>query len=197
MRLIPVTLPPGRARLATRSLPNGSPASAMTIGMVEVARLAASGASVPNATMTLTLRRTSSAASSGSRSSRFSAQRRSNARFFPSIHPNSDKATFSGKWLGTCVEIADFVCLPGLLRTGHRPSCRRAAEQRDEVAPFHCPMPPALQTERIAHLSYGCAARFHAGLSRLRVKLRSHGSEMGTAGLPSTTDIFDECRHGS
>jgi hypothetical protein len=29
-----------------------------------------------------------------------------------------------------------------------------------------------------------------------RVKLRSHGSEMGTAGLPSTTDIFDECRHG-
>src|SRR5262249_23731434 len=27
-----------------------------------------------------------------------------------------------------------------------------AAEQRDELAPFHCPMPPVLPTERIAHL---------------------------------------------
>ena len=26
------------------------------------------------------------------------------------------------------------------------------AEQRDELAPFHCPMPPVLPTERIAHL---------------------------------------------
>ena len=28
----------------------------------------------------------------------------------------------------------------------------RAAEQRDELAAFHCPMPPVLSTERIAHL---------------------------------------------
>src|SRR6516162_4003243 len=28
----------------------------------------------------------------------------------------------------------------------------RAAEQRDELAPLHCPMPPVLPTERIAHL---------------------------------------------
>ena len=33
-----------------------------------------------------------------------------------------------------------------------RPRCRRAAEQRDELAPFHCPVPPVLPTERIAHL---------------------------------------------
>src|SRR5262249_24076619 len=32
--LIPVTLPPGRARLATSPLPNGSPEAVMTIGMV-------------------------------------------------------------------------------------------------------------------------------------------------------------------
>jgi len=37
------------------------------------------------------------------------------------------------------------------------PGCRKAitrivAEQRDELAPFHCPMPPVLPTERIAHL---------------------------------------------
>ena len=35
-----------------------------------------------------------------------------------------------------------------------RPRRRRAAEERDEVAPFHCPMPPVLPTERIAHLSH-------------------------------------------
>jgi hypothetical protein len=35
-----------------------------------------------------------------------------------------------------------------------RPSGRRG-EQRDGVAPFHSPMPPALPSERIAHLSYG------------------------------------------
>jgi hypothetical protein len=32
-----VTLPPGRARLATRPVRTGSPAAAKTIGMVEVA----------------------------------------------------------------------------------------------------------------------------------------------------------------
>src|SRR6516164_4967609 len=36
-----------------------------------------------------------------------------------------------------------------------RPRSRRATEERDEVAPFHCPMPPVLATKRIAHLSHG------------------------------------------
>jgi len=58
--------------------------------------------------------------------------------FDPSQLRQSIEKTFSGKWLGTCVEIADLVCLPGLLRTGcHRPSCRRAAKKRDEVAALH------------------------------------------------------------
>jgi hypothetical protein len=38
---------------------------------------------------------------------------------------------------------------------------RRAAKERDELAPFHYPMLPVLPTVRIAHLSYGrrlCAA---------------------------------------
>src|SRR5262245_25898237 len=38
---------------------------------------------------------------------------------------------------------------------GERPRHRRAAEQRDERAPFHCPVPPLLPAGRIAHLSYG------------------------------------------
>src|SRR5262245_10569891 len=33
-----------------------------------------------------------------------------------------------------------------------RPRGRCAAEQGDELAPSHCPMPPVLPTERIAHL---------------------------------------------
>jgi hypothetical protein len=92
--LMPVTLPPGRARLATSPLPNGSPAAVMTIGMVEVARLAASGARVPFATMMSTWRRTSSAAKSDSCSGWSSAERRSKAKFFPSIHPNSRKPSY-------------------------------------------------------------------------------------------------------
>src|SRR6516162_2207484 len=33
-----------------------------------------------------------------------------------------------------------------------RPCRRRAADQRDELPALHCPMPPGLPTERIAHL---------------------------------------------
>jgi hypothetical protein len=49
-------------------------------------------------------------------------------------------------------------------------SCRRrAADERDELAPFHCPMPPVLPTERIAHLNTAgdcCAAGFRSSLRR-------------------------------
>src|SRR5262245_51791054 len=31
----------------------------------------------------------------------------------------------------------------------------RTAEKCDELAAFHCPVPPVLRTERIAHLRYG------------------------------------------
>src|SRR6516162_3775375 len=39
------------------------------------------------------------------------------------------------------------------LRTSREwPCSRRTADKRYELAPFHCPMPPVLPTERIAHL---------------------------------------------
>ena len=41
---IPVTLPPGRARLATRPAPTGSPAFVITMGIVVVAFFAANAA---------------------------------------------------------------------------------------------------------------------------------------------------------
>jgi len=40
----------------------------------------------------------------------------------------------------------------GLLRARRERPRRRAAEQRYELAASHCPMPPVLPTERIAHL---------------------------------------------
>jgi hypothetical protein len=57
----PVTLPPGRDKLATKPLPSGSNPKTKTIGMTDVACLAAAAASPP-VTMTSTLRRTNSAA---------------------------------------------------------------------------------------------------------------------------------------
>src|SRR5262245_59148706 len=43
---------------------------------------------------------------------------------------------------------------PPLLRARReRPRGRCAAEQRDERAPVHCPVPPMLPTKRMAHLS--------------------------------------------
>ena len=50
-----MTLPPGRLRLATRPSLTGSPPMVKTIGIVEVAALAASAAGVPPvATITVT-----------------------------------------------------------------------------------------------------------------------------------------------
>ena len=59
---------------ATKPLPTGSAASANTIGIVVVACLAG-GTALPTVTMTSTLSRTNSAANSGNRSKRPSAQR--------------------------------------------------------------------------------------------------------------------------
>ena len=82
-----MTLPPGRARLSTRPASTGSsPTPTITMGIVLVAFLAARIIRVPPATtMISTLRRTSSAASSGSRSSFPSANRYSMAMFCPSM----------------------------------------------------------------------------------------------------------------
>src|SRR5262249_28746767 len=66
--LTPVTLPPGRFKLATRPNLIGSFPVVNTIGTVEVAAFAASAAGVVVAANTVTLRPTRSAASAGSRS---------------------------------------------------------------------------------------------------------------------------------
>ena len=87
-KLTPVMLRPGRLRLVTRPVAIGSPPLTNTIGMVEVAALAARTVIfVPK--ITATCRCTRSAANAGSRSSLFSAQRNSIATLWPSIYPAS------------------------------------------------------------------------------------------------------------
>jgi hypothetical protein len=66
-KLIPVKLPPGRARLTTRPSLTGSSPTSKTIGIVVVAALAANAELLPStAAITATRRRTNSAASAGS-----------------------------------------------------------------------------------------------------------------------------------
>ena len=68
MKLTPVTLPPGRLRLATRPSLTGSPPVAKTIGIVVVAALAASAEGVSAARSRPPAGEPRSAASAGSRS---------------------------------------------------------------------------------------------------------------------------------
>src|SRR5689334_2554703 len=72
---MPVMLPPGRARLATKPVATGAPAGAMTMGIVPVASLAAWTAGVKIATITSTFDRTSSTARAFARSLRPPAAR--------------------------------------------------------------------------------------------------------------------------
>ena len=81
----PVIFPPGRDKLATKPVPTGSSSWVMTMGTVVVAFLAGRVAASPPVTMTSTFRRTSSAASAGSRSKFPSLPRHSMIRLFPSM----------------------------------------------------------------------------------------------------------------
>ena len=56
MGALPMTFPPGRAKLATRLLAMGSPATANTIGMTDVACFAAMTFAVPDVTMNIDLK---------------------------------------------------------------------------------------------------------------------------------------------
>jgi len=88
-KLIPVRLPPGRAKLETRPSLTGSSPELKTMGIVVVAALAANAGGGLNATITATRLRTSSAASAGSWSVRVSAQRYSIATVSFSTKPDS------------------------------------------------------------------------------------------------------------
>ena len=80
----PVTFPPGRAMLDTRPVATASPLTAITMGIVAVACLAARIPGMPWVTITSTFKRTNSAANAGSWSSLPSAHRYSMTMSRPS-----------------------------------------------------------------------------------------------------------------
>jgi len=124
--------PPGRARLETRPVPTGSPAT-KTIGITVVACFAARTGGVPEVTMTSTLRRTNSAAISAKRSRRPSAQRYSIATLRPSIHPSSRSRWTRASAQALCNEA---VAEPRNPMVGSFPACcPRAASGQATAAP--------------------------------------------------------------
>ena len=115
-----MTLPPGRARLATRPAPTGSGTFVITMGMVVVAFFAANAAVVPATTIRSTLRRTKSAASSGRRSG-FCSRKPVLDGDILSLNPSKlaqllpkrlqeDRATGSSAWIQE-TDAEDFPCL--------------------------------------------------------------------------------------
>src|SRR5262245_34130456 len=89
MLVNPVIFPPGRAKLSMSPAPTASATTAKTMGIVLVACLAAIADGVLVVTMTSTLRRASSVASSCRRSTCPLANRYSTVRFCPSLYPSS------------------------------------------------------------------------------------------------------------
>ena len=128
-KLAPVTLPPGRFRLATRPSLTGSSPVAKTIGIVAVASLAARAAGKPLAQMTRAGRRTSSTASAGDRSLTI-RPRNSRATFRPSTKPVSRKPSRIAS-ISCGLASAD----AGLSRTP--PPAAVAARARRSAAPPH------------------------------------------------------------
>src|SRR5215831_13130945 len=138
----PVTLPPGRLRLATMPDSTGSPPVVNTMGIVAVAALADSAElSPPTAAITATRRRTSSAASAGSRSRSPSAE---------TVYDRNIAALVEAGFAETLAECGEGDVVArlaieqsnerdcALLRARReRPRSRRAAEERDEIAPLH------------------------------------------------------------
>ena len=108
----PVTFPPGRARLATTPAATGSVEVAITMGIVLVAFFAANGVGPPETTIRSTLRRTRSAARSGSRPGFPSANRYSTLIFFPSIQP---------RLLSSCRNASTRTVLPAALLESRKP----------------------------------------------------------------------------
>ena len=190
--ITPVTLPPGRFRLATRPSLTGSPPIVKTIGIVVVAALAASAAGVPPA------RRSRRPDGGPDRPpvpavdridrppsdirSRRSGPRRSRASFRPLRNAATRCAAVAGR---RAAEEPDHRHRRLLRARRERPRGRRAAEQRDELAPLHSitssarassvggtSRPSALAVLRLITSSYlvgACTGR-SAGFSPLRMR---------------------------
>src|SRR5262249_51541567 len=147
----PVTLPPGRARLATKPPPTGSFAIAKTMGMTDV------GISIRDDAVDLQVdklrRDLGDAVEASLQPAIFDCNGATldPAEFAQSLHKGSRP------WppdRSVCAQEPNGRQLAWLLRAGReRPHHRRAAEQRDEVAAFIKKMHPKTPVESIAWVS--------------------------------------------
>ena len=140
---------------ARRAVLTGSLPSAKTIGIVEVAALAASAATAAAVTMTATGRRTNRPPAPAA-VVRPSAQRYSIATFWPSTKPASFRPWRNARNRASgrrrpAVEKPDHRHRRLLRARRERPRRRRAAEQRDELAPLHSITSSARGEQRRRH----------------------------------------------
>ena len=142
----PVALPPGRARLSTKPAPTGSRSTANTIGTVRVACSNGPTAEPPTARMTSGASATNSAAYLRVRSASPAPQRVVDphvaavgpAQLLQPLQERRDAGLRFRIVRGAVHEHADAPHALALLRARReRPRGRRAAEQRDELAPLH------------------------------------------------------------
>ena len=178
----PVALPPGRARLSTKPAPTGSGTCANTIGTVRVA--CSNGARVASPTGQDDIRRERDQFRRVSTGSVGIARPPAivdphvaadgPAQFLQPLQERSDAGLRFRIVRDQVREHADATHPLGLLRARReRPRSRRAAEERDELAPFHRRMSPALQTERLAHLG-GLGDLLRCGISNRPMSARGH-----------------------
>src|SRR5262249_40947081 len=140
----PVTLAPGRARLATSPAPTGSPTLTKTMGIVLVAFLAASEACVTTETMTSTSSWTNSSADALSPPQLPSGNWRSVTVVAPLDNPSASKPRLDyvlvGNGLGAArpgPQETDRGALPdGRAPRASGPGNRRTANKGDELAPM-------------------------------------------------------------
>src|SRR5262249_42978838 len=139
VKLNPVALPPGRARLSTKPPPTGSPTFTNTIGTARVASSKGDKLGLPVARMTSGASAISSAAYLRT-SSVLVGQRVSMRTLWPSIQPQFPQPAQERRDAGSAFRIvrggahehADTSHLVGLLRARReRPGDRRAADERD------------------------------------------------------------------
>ena len=142
----PVALPPGRAKLSTKPAPTGSATTGNTIGTVRVACSNGPTVEAPWARMTSGASAANSAACLRMSAALAVAQRVSIRTLRPMVQPNccqplQERPDAGLKFRivrGCGQEHADAPHPLALLRARRqRPRRRRAAEQRDELAPVH------------------------------------------------------------
>src|SRR6266581_3148695 len=139
----PVTLPPGRAKLATKPSPTGSDIDTNTIGMLRVcpSRVATTG--LEWATITSGRNSTSSLANFHTSTGSSGAQRYSIPRLLPSSHPSPRSPRCNAATLDRACESRAASSIKTPIRRTRLSCCARAAsghrpaKQRDELAPLH------------------------------------------------------------